>query len=219
MQNFKGAIFDMDGTLLDSMPVWKRLTQGYLKQFDLHITDADYAACEGFSQPQVADYFLARYPQIPQTRQQMLDGMDELITARYETIAKPKDGVIAFLERLRSAGVKMAIATLTARRHAEKALRDRDMMKYFEFMLTIEDVGVPKYEPDIYLEAARRLGDLAPAECVVFEDAPYAGVTAKRAGFRLCGMAEPAYAAGESELRAASDFFVERSFDELDGKL
>lgn len=219
MQNFKGAIFDMDGTLLDSMPVWKRLTQRYLKQFDLHITDADYAACEGFSQPQVADYFLARYPQIPQTRQQMLDGMDELITARYETIAKPKDGVIAFLERLRSAGVKMAIATLTARRHAEKALRDRDMMKYFEFMLTIEDVGVPKYEPDIYLEAAKRLGDLSPADCVVFEDAPYAGVTAKRAGFRLCGMAEPAYAAGESELRAASDFFVEHSFAELDGKL
>ena len=55
MQNIKGAIFDMDGTLLDSMPVWKRLTQNYLKQFDLHITDQDFAACEGFSQPQVAD--------------------------------------------------------------------------------------------------------------------------------------------------------------------
>lgn len=48
MQNFKGAIFDMDGTLLDSMPVWKRLTQRYLAQFDVHITDADYAVCEGF---------------------------------------------------------------------------------------------------------------------------------------------------------------------------
>ena len=60
MQNIKGAIFDMDGTLLDSMPVWKRLTQNYLKQFDLHITDQDFAACEGFSQPQVADYFLER---------------------------------------------------------------------------------------------------------------------------------------------------------------
>ena len=83
----------------------------------------------------------------------------------------------------------MAIATLTARRHAEKALIDRDMMKYFEFMLTIEDVGVPKYEPDIYLEAAKRLG-LTAGECMVFEDAPYAGVTAKKAGFALCGMAE-----------------------------
>ena len=75
----------------------------------------------------------------------------------------------------------------------------------------------PNTEPDIYLEAARRLG-LAPAECMVFEDAPYAGVTAHRAGFQLCGMAEPAYADGEAELRSVSDIFVERSFDELDGK-
>ena len=156
MQNIKGAIFDMDGTLLDSMPVWKRLTQNYLKQFDLHITDQDFAACEGFSQPQVADYFLARHPELPLTREQMLDGMDELITSRYETIAKPKPGVIEFLERMRRKGVKMAIATLTARRHAEKALLDRGMMQYFSFMLTIEDVGVPKYEPDIYVEAGRR---------------------------------------------------------------
>lgn len=106
MQNIKGAIFDMDGTLLDSMPVWKRLTQNYLKQFDLHITDQDFAACEGFSQPQVADYFLARHPELPLTREQMLDGMDELITSRYETIAKPKPGVIEFLERMRRKGVK-----------------------------------------------------------------------------------------------------------------
>ena len=181
MQNFKGAIFDMDGTLLDSMPVWKRLTQRYLAQFDVHITDADYAVCEGFSQPQVAEYFLKRYPNLPLTQQQMLDGMDEMITSRYETIARPKDGVIDFLEGLRARGIKMAIATLTARRHAEKALIDRDMMKYFEFMLTIEDVGVPKYEPDIYLEAAKRLS-LTAGECMVFEDAPYAGVTAKKAG-------------------------------------
>ena len=68
MQNFKGAIFDMDGTLLDSMPVWKRLTQRYLAQFDVHITDADYAVCEGFSQPQVAEYFLKRYPNLPLTQ-------------------------------------------------------------------------------------------------------------------------------------------------------
>ncbi len=47
MHDFKGAIFDMDGTLLDSMPVWKRLTQGYLSQFGLHITDQDYAVTEG----------------------------------------------------------------------------------------------------------------------------------------------------------------------------
>lgn len=218
MHNIKGAIFDMDGTLLDSMPVWHRLTQNYLKQFNVHITDEDFAACEGFSQPEVADYFLARHPELPLTRETMLDGMDALITSRYESIAVPKDGVLDFLERMRRQGVKMAIATLTARRHAEKALLDRDMMQYFEFMLTIEDIGVSKREPDIYLAAAERLG-LAPADCMVFEDAPYAGVTAHRAGFQLCGLAEPAYAAGEAELRSVSDVFIERSYSELDGKL
>lgn len=218
MHNIKGAIFDMDGTLLDSMPVWHRLTQNYLKQFNVHITDEDFAACEGFSQPQVADYFLERYPDLPLTRETMLGGMDALIVSRYESMAVPKDGVIDFLERMRRQGVKMAIATLTARRHAEKALLDRDMMQYFEFMLTIEDIGVSKREPDIYLAAAERLG-LAPAECMVFEDAPYAGVTAHRAGFLLCGLAEPAYAAGEAELRSVSDVFIERSYSELDGKL
>ena len=218
MHEFKGAIFDMDGTLLDSMPVWKRLTQGYLAQFGLHITDQDYAATEGFSQPQVAQYFADRYPNLPVDAQGIMDGMDELITARYEAIAKPKDGVLEFLEGLRRRGVKMAIATLTARRHAEKALRDRGMLDYFEFMLTIEDIGVSKREPDIYLQSAARMG-LIPGACIVFEDATYACTTAKRAGFRVCGMVEPAYAAGEEELRAASDFVIEHSFDELRGKI
>ena len=217
MHEFKGAIFDMDGTLLDSMPVWKRLTQGYLKQFGVHITDQDYAVTEGFSQPQVAQYFADRYPELPDA-QSLMDGMDRLISARYEAIAKPKEGVLDFLEGLRRRGVKMAIATLTARRHAEKALRDRDMLDYFEFMLTIEDVGISKREPDIYLQAAARMG-LEPAECTVFEDAPYACATARRAGFRVCGMVEPAYAAGEDELRASSDLIVEYSFDELRGKI
>ena len=217
MHEFKGAIFDMDGTLLDSMPVWKRLTQGYLKQFGVHITDQDYAVTEGFSQPQVAQYFADRYPELPDA-QSLMDGMDRLISARYEAIAKPKEGVLDFLEGLRRRGVKMAIATLTARRHAEKALRDRDMLDYFEFMLTIEDVGISKREPDIYLQAAARMG-LEPAECTVFEDARYACATARRAGFRVCGMVEPAYAAGEDELRASSDLIVEHSFDELRGKI
>lgn len=218
MNGFKGAIFDMDGTLLDSMRVWKRLTQGYLKQFGLHVTDEEYAACEGFSQPQVAQYFADKYPQLPGGAAGLMEGMDQLITARYATVAKPKDGVLPFLDGLRRRSVKMAIATLTARRHAEKALRDRDMLDYFDFMLTIEDVGVSKYQPDIYLMSAERLG-LTPADCVVFEDAPYACTTAKKAGFRVCGVVEAAYAAGEQELRASSDLIIERSFDELAGKL
>lgn len=218
MQNFKGAIFDMDGTLLDSMPVWDRLSQRFLGQYGVTVTDADYEAIEGTTQLQGAQYFIDAYPFLPFDARGLVRGLDKLIEARYAEIAKPKDGVMEFLRALRARNVKMAIATLTARGHAEKALRERGMLDFFEFMLTIEDVGVSKRRPDIYLRAAEKL-ELAPADCIVFEDAPYAGVTAKQAGFRVCGMAEPAYVAGEAELRAASDFFIERSFAELDGKL
>ena len=71
---------------------------------------------------------------------------------------------------------------------------------------------------NVDLEAAKRLS-LTAGECMVFEDAPYAGVTAKKAGFALCGMAEPAYAEGEDTLRQVSDVFVEHSFAELADKL
>lgn len=218
MTEIRGAIFDMDGTLLDSMPVWDQLSQRFLGQYGVAVTKADYEAIEGTTQLQGAQYFIDTYPFLPLTAETLIAGLDQLITARYEQLARPKDGVRPFLEGLRARGVKLAIATLTARHHAEKALRDRGLLQYFEFMLTIEDVGVSKREPDIYLAAADRLG-LRPACCVVFEDAPYAGQTAKKAGFRVCGMAEPAYAEGERLLRAASDWFVERSFDELSGKM
>lgn len=210
-----GAIFDMDGTLLDSMCVWDQLSQRYLKKFGVHITAIDYAALEARTQYQGAQYFCERYPkQITETPEQVVKGLDDLICSRYEALAKPRDAVLDLLDTLKSHGVRMAVATLTDRKHAEKALRDRKMLDYFDFMLTIEDVGISKRDPKIYLDAAARM-NLSPDVCMVFEDAPYAGETAKKAGFPVCGVREPHYAEGEAQLRAVSDLFVEHSFAEI----
>lgn len=218
MIQLKGAIFDMDGTLLDSMPVWDKLSQRVLAPYGVTVTPQDYAALEAQTQLQGAQYFLDTYPFLSLSTHQLVKKMNDMISQRYETIARPKAGVFSLLEGLQKRSVPMAVATLTDRRHAEKALQDRDMLRYFDFLLTIEDVGVSKRDPTIYLRAAEKL-HCTPAECMVFEDAPYAAQSAKRAGFLVCGIAEPAYAKGLQELRKASDFFVEHSFDELKGKL
>ncbi|MGE4548913.1 MAG: HAD family hydrolase [Intestinibacillus sp.] len=218
MMTIHGAIFDMDGTVLDSMIVWHRLSQNFLEPYGVHVTPEDYAAVEGHTQYQTAQYFARQYPHLPLTAAQIAQGLNDTITERYERLARPKDGVLHFLESLRAQDVPCCIATLTSRIHAEKALRDRDMMRYFDFLLTIEDIGVSKREPDIYLQAAHRMG-CAPRDCMVFEDAPYAAETAKKAGFSVCGMKEPAYASGEPLLRSVSDLFIESSFNELTGKL
>ena len=209
-----GAIFDMDGTLLDSMQVWDQLSQRYLDKFGVRITATDYAALEACTQYQGAQYFCDRYPEITETPAEVARGMDALICARYETLARPREGIYELLDALRARGVRMAVATLTDRHHAEKALRDRGMLEFFDFLLTIDDVGVGKRDPKIYQDAAKRL-QLSPAHCLVFEDAPYAAQTAKQAGFPVCGVCEDRYAAGRAQLRAASDWLVSYSFSEV----
>lgn len=215
----KGAIFDMDGTVLDSMPVWEGLSKNYLSQHNIAITKEDYDAIEGCTQHEVAQYFARTYPQLPVTTEAMMEDMKILIAKRYESISLHKAGIEPFLQTLHAHGVRCAVATLTDHRFAEKALEDHGLLSYFDFVLTIEDVGVSKYNPDIYLEAAKRLGNLAPAQCMVFEDAPYAANTAKQAGFQVCGVIEKTYQAGEALLRASADVVVEESFAEIHGVL
>ena len=210
----RGAIFDMDGTLLHSMQVWDRLSQRYLQKFGVEVTAADYAALEGQTQYENAAYFCARYPEITETPGEVSAGMNRIIRQRYEELAVPRDGTRELLTALRDAGVPTAVATLTDRMHAEQALHDHGLLDFFDIVLTTQDAGVSKRAPRIYQMAAEHF-NMPEKSCMVFEDAPYAGQTAKRAGFQLCGMREPFYAKGETELRRISDLFVEHSFSEI----
>ena len=88
------------------------------------------------------------------------------------------------------------------------------MLHHVELLLTTEDVSASKRKPDIYLAAAKHW-NLAPNSCMVFEDAPYAGRTAKNAGFYVCGLAENFYESQQAALREISDLFIEKSFCEI----
>ena len=200
-----GAIFDMDGTLLDSMGIWKTATKNYM-------TGAGYTPAEdldevtkNMSLHQVACFCQEQYhmaEEIPG----IMDGINHSVEHFYLYEAQAKPGVPEFLERLRRDGVKMCLATATDLYLVEAALKRVGIRKYFEKLFTCTNIGHGKDEPDIYNAALRFMG--TPRSTTwVFEDLLYALKTAKTAGFRTAGVYDPAENEPE-EMKRLSDVYI-----------
>lgn len=178
---FRGAIFDLDGTLLDSMPVWNTLASAYLRTIgETPRADVD-AAVGSFSLQQAARYFQTEYG-VALSEESIVDGVKSLIRHFYEAEVQPKPGVSAFLQQLSRQGVKMCIATATDSHLAKAALTRCGLMHFFTEIITCDEVGASKDQPLIYREALARLGT-SRAETLVFEDAHHALQTAQMDGF------------------------------------
>lgn len=177
----RGAIFDLDGTLLDSMPVWNTSASTYLLSIGLMPWPGVDAAVSHLSLQQVACYFQTAYG-VALTERQIVDGILALIRRFYETEVRPKPGVPAFLRELSQRNVKMCIATATDVSLAKAALARCGLLDYFIDIISCADVGSGKDQPLIYREALARLGTFR-SETLVFEDALHALQTAKADGF------------------------------------
>ena len=177
----RGAIFDLDGTLLDSMPVWNTLASAYLHSIG-HTprTDVD-AVVSSFSLRQAVRYFQAEYG-VALSEIEIINDVKSLIRHYYEAKVQPKPGVSAFLQQLSGQGVKLCVATATDVQLAKAALIRCGLMHFFAEILTCDEVGVGKDQPLVYREALSRLGT-ARSETLVFEDARHALETAKADGF------------------------------------
>lgn len=153
MERKKFYIFDLDGTLCDSMSLWRRETEGIPDFRDVGLMERAYRK----------------------------------MRVHYRDSVRLKDGAREFLERARADGVKMCIATGTRRDVAEPFLEKTGIMEFMEFFIDCHEIGAFKEKPDIYLQAAARLGARI-GDCAVFEDAAYSAETAKNAGFYVVGI-------------------------------
>ena len=203
----KAAIFDMDGTVLDSMGMWQSIVPEFVAHYNIDLTADQILSLKGMNLMQAAGFFSDNFG-INLTPSDIFREWDEIILRNYLTNVQPKFCAYKYLCALKELGVTMAIATLTEHHLCEKALEKHDMLELFDVVLTTEDVGgVSKFHPDIFLEAANRLNaDIK--DCIVFEDSLYAIKTAKAAGFTVWAIADENQGDQET-IRALCDRYIE----------
>ena len=200
-------IFDLDGTLLDSMGIWETIGADYLTARGITDFPADLSEhLRAMSLMEAAEYFIEQF-HLSHPPQQICNDIDEFIQDKYKYSVTLKDGVKEFLHKHKDK--KMCVATATDHHLVEAALKRLGIDEYFQFIITSGQVGNSKQFPDIYLQAAQRLGaDII--DCVVFEDALHAMETAKKAGFYTVAIHEPTFDKELDKIKQLADQFVEQ---------
>ena len=202
----KGAIFDFDGTLFDSMFIWDTAGEVYLRSIGIEPKEDLQKVLKPMSLLQSAQYIRECY-QIPLTVEEIMDGVNRTVEGFYFHTVQPKEGVIAFLEQMKKQGVRMCIATATDRYQVEAALKRCGMESFFFEIFTCTDVGHGKDEPIIFQKGMDCLGT-TKANTVVLEDAYHAAKTAKADGFITVAVYD-SHETKQAELHSVSDCFLE----------
>ena len=185
---WQGAIFDLDGTLLDSMPVWRDLGDAFLQRQGIAPAPDLAAALAPLSLRQAAVYLRQQYG-LTQSPEQLVEQISAMLADCYRFSIPLKPGAAAALQQLRARGLPLALATATEETLAAAALERLGIRRYFAHLLSCSRSGTGKQSPEIYRRAAALLG-AAPERTLVFEDAPHAVRTAAGAGFAVIAIAD-----------------------------
>lgn len=202
----KAFIFDLDGTLLDSMGAWKNLGYEYLYSKGIkNIEENLRETLRTMSLLETANYFMTEYS-IKLSAEQIYNEINKLIEVQYKYNVQPKDGVLEFLEKHKDR--KMCIATATDRFLVEHALKRIEIEDYFDFIITSSEVGNSKENPDIFIRAAEMLA-MDIDKIIVFEDALHAIKSAKSAGFYTVGIYEKCFEDDQDRIKTIADEYIE----------
>ena len=199
MTVIKGMIFDADGTLLDSMPIWDDLGARYLKELHIEAEPGLSEILFCMSLEESAAYMKRTYG-LSQTEEEIRRGVLAKLEDFYVNEVQAKPGVDEFLRTLHERQVPMMIATSSSRHHIEEAMRRLGFLDYFAGIITCEEVGSGKSRPDIYLKCAEAMG-LPPEEVCVVEDVIHAVRTANAAGFPTAGVYDAASAEDTADMK------------------
>ena len=180
-------IFDMDGTLVDSMTYWKQLAGEFLTSKSVTDIPADtLERIKPMTMTESAALFIREFG-LPGTPETVAAEMNRMMDEHYRRDIPLKQGIRGLLDQMHQEGRSLCVASATAEPLMDACLSRLGVRGDFQFLLSCETVGAGKHQPDVYFEAAKRLG-CKPEEAAVYEDALYAIQTAKQAGFYVVGV-------------------------------
>lgn len=184
LTKYDAVIFDLDGTLVDSMWMWKTIDIEYLARFDIPMPDDLQKAIEGMSFNETAVYFKSRFG-IKDSLEKIKSDWNEMAYHIYKDRVKVKNGVVRFLEILKANKIKIGVATSNSSELTQTCFESLGISHYFDSIVTGSDVKKGKPDPEIYLKNAENLNVL-PNKCLVFEDIPVGLLAGKSAGMDIC---------------------------------
>lgn len=202
----KGVIFDVDGVLLNSMPIWENLGELYLRSLGVEAEKDLGEILFTMSLEEGADYLISQYG-LNKTPEEIVEGLNREVRDFYAERVPLKEGVREFLYEFNEKKIPMVIATSGDRKNTEAALRRLKVLNYFQGIFTCSEIGSGKNQPDIYLAAALQL-DTEPAETWVFEDAYHAIRTAKSVGFKTAAVYDKANDKDLAQIWNTADIYL-----------
>lgn len=205
------AIFDMDGTILDSSGIWENAQLQIIQE--LGYTPAPTLIDDLFPlSGEESVSFLIREYHMKESARELTNLIDQRISAFYCRQVRLKPGAWALLRRLHCHDIPLALVTANERRYVEPALTLTGVLDLFDAVIPTAEGGFSKFDPQVFLETSRQLG-ADPNATWVFEDALHAIRTASGAGFRTCAVEDPLTRKDWDALRRTADCYLQSFLD------
>lgn len=203
----KAAIFDADGTLLDSMGQWNLVPYKYVKSLGVAADENIAEKLFTMTISEAAEFIIDEY-ELSVTVEEAVEGMDAIIREFYKNDVKLKDGAGDLLEFFKSRGIPMVIGTSTDRDCIEVGLERTGISAYFDRIYTSTEVGKSKEKPDLFIQAMEFM-ESSPDETIVFEDGLYSLRTAAALGMKTVGIFDEVSLSNQKELKELADLYVD----------
>jgi len=209
----KGAIFDLDGTLIDSMPLWENLGIDFLKSIGISPSTQLKETLKTMSLAEAAQYFQKQF-NVNISDGDIINRLGKMIERQYRESIAIKKSAKSFIQRLHDKNIKMCIATANVHTLTQAALKRLDVYHYFEGIITFNEAEVGKDDPQFFLKALELI-TTPVEETVVFEDSLHAAKSAKKAGFKVAVVYDESSKDDMLELKKIADWYI-YSYDELE---